>query len=36
MALDIQLRQKSECEAAGAPDPYVFEEFEILYRAQVR
>jgi hypothetical protein len=34
MALDIQLRLERECEAAGAPDPYVFEELEILYRAR--
>ena len=33
-ALDIQLRLERECEAAGAPDPYVFEELEILYRAR--
>ena len=33
-ALDIQLRLEHECEAAGAPDPYVFEELEILYRAR--
>ena len=33
-ALDIQLRLERECEAAGAPDPYVFEELESLYRAR--
>ena len=33
-ALEIQLRLERECEAAGAPDPYVFEELEILYRAK--
>jgi len=31
-ALAIQLRLERECEAAGAPDPYVFEELELLYR----
>lgn len=31
-ALAIQLRLERECEAAGAPDPYVFEELERLYR----
>ncbi len=29
-ALDLQLRLERECAAAGAPDPYVFEELEIL------
>jgi tetratricopeptide (TPR) repeat protein len=33
-ALEIQLRLEQECEAAGQPDPYVFEELEILYRAE--
>lgn len=33
-ALDIQLRLERECEAAKAPDPYVFEELETLYRAR--
>ena len=33
-ALDIQLRLERECEVAGAPDPYVFEELESLYRAR--
>jgi len=33
-ALDIQLRLERECEAANAPDPYVFEELETLYRAR--
>ena len=31
-ALDIQLRLEREGDAAGAPDPYVFEELETLYR----
>ena len=31
-ALAIQLHLERECEAAGQPDPYVFEELEILYR----
>ncbi len=31
-ALAIQLRLERECEAANAPDRYVFEELEILYR----
>jgi tetratricopeptide (TPR) repeat protein len=31
-ALDIQLRLERECDDAGQPDPYVFEELEILYR----
>ena len=30
-ALEIQLRLERECDAAGTPDPYVFEELEILY-----
>jgi tetratricopeptide (TPR) repeat protein len=33
-ALEIQLRLERECEAAGAADPYVFEELEHLYRAR--
>ena len=33
-ALDIQLRLERECEAAGVPDPYVFDELEALYRAR--
>jgi len=32
-ALGIQLRLEVECDAAGEPDPYVFEELENLYRA---
>jgi tetratricopeptide (TPR) repeat protein len=32
-AIDIQLRLEQECEAAGEPDPYVFEELELLYQA---
>jgi tetratricopeptide (TPR) repeat protein len=31
-ALEIQLRLEREWEAAGAPDPYVFEELELLYQ----
>ncbi len=31
-ALEIQLRLEREGDAAGAPDPYVFEELEALYR----
>ena len=30
----IQLRLERECDAAGQPDPYVFEELEAIYRAQ--
>ena len=33
-ALDRQLRLERECDAAGAPDPYVHEELELLYRAR--
>lgn len=33
-ALEIQLRLERECDAAGKPDPYVFEELEALYRAR--
>ena len=33
-ALEIQLRLERECEAAGVPDPYVFDELEALYRAK--
>ena len=33
-ALEIQLRLERECEAAGVPDRYVFEELEALYRAK--
>lgn len=32
-AIDIQLRLEREWEAAGAPDPYVYEELEHLYKA---
>ena len=32
-ALEIQLRLERECEAARAPDRYVYEELENLYRA---
>jgi tetratricopeptide (TPR) repeat protein len=31
-ALAIQLRLEKECDEAGEPDPYVFEELELLYR----
>jgi hypothetical protein len=33
-ALAIQLRLEREFDAAGQPDPYVFEELEALYRAR--
>ena len=33
-AFEIQLRLERECEAAGEPDRYVFEELEALYRAK--
>ena len=33
-ALALQLQLEQACEAAGAPDPYVFEELEHLYRAR--
>ena len=33
-ALAIQLRLERECDAAGAPRPYIFEELEILFRAE--
>jgi len=33
-ALAIQLRLERECDAAGQPDPYVFEELETLYRSK--
>jgi hypothetical protein len=32
-ALAIQLGLERELDAAGQPDPYVFEELEALYRA---
>ena len=32
-ALEIQLRLEKECDEAGEPDPYVFEELELLYEA---
>ena len=32
-ALEIQLRLERECDQAGEPDPYVFEELELLYKA---
>ena len=32
-AVDIQLQLERECDEAGEPDPYVFEELEYLYRA---
>jgi len=31
-AVEIQLRLEKECDEAGEPDPYVFEELEFLYR----
>lgn len=33
-ALEIQLRLERECDAAKAPDRYVYEELETLYRAR--
>ncbi len=33
-AIAMQLQLERECDAAGAPDPYVFEELEILYRGK--
>lgn len=33
-AVEIQLRLERECEAANAPDRYVYEELEILYRTK--
>ncbi len=33
-ARDIQLRLEREFDAAGEPDPYVFEELEAIYKAQ--
>jgi Tfp pilus assembly protein PilF len=33
-ALEVQLRLERECDAAGQPDPYVFEELEALFRAK--
>ena len=30
-AIEIQLRLEKECDEAGEPDPYVFEELELLY-----
>jgi hypothetical protein len=32
-AVEIQLRLEKECDEAGEPDPYVFEELELLYQA---
>lgn len=32
-ALEIQLRLEKECDEAGEPDSYVFEELELLYQA---
>ena len=32
-ALEIQLRLERECDAAGAPDPDVYAELELLYGA---
>lgn len=33
-ALALQLRLEAECDAAGEPDPYVFEELEALYQVK--
>jgi tetratricopeptide (TPR) repeat protein len=33
-AREIQLRLERECDAAGEPDKYVFEELELIYKAQ--
>jgi tetratricopeptide (TPR) repeat protein len=33
-ALEIQLRLEKEWDEAGEPDPYVFEELELLYKAR--
>jgi tetratricopeptide (TPR) repeat protein len=33
-ALAIQVRLERECAEAGAPDPYVFEELELIYRSK--
>lgn len=33
-AIEIQLRLARECDEAGEPDPYVFEELEKLYRTR--
>lgn len=33
-AIEIQLRLEQECDAANAPDPYVYEELESLYRSR--
>ena len=33
-AMEIQLRLERECDAANAPDRYVYEELEILHRAE--
>jgi len=32
-AIEIQLRLEKECDEAGEPDPFVFEELELLYEA---
>lgn len=32
-AIEIQLQLELECDKAGEPDPYVFEELELLYKA---
>lgn len=32
-AIEIQLRLEKECDESGEPDPYVFEELELLYQA---
>jgi tetratricopeptide (TPR) repeat protein len=33
-AIEVQLRLEQECDAANAPDPYVYEELELSYRSQ--
>lgn len=35
-ALTMQLALEKECDEAGAPDPYVYDELELLYQAQDR
>lgn len=32
-AIEIQLQLEKECDEAGQPDRYVFEELELLYQA---
>jgi hypothetical protein len=33
-SLEIQLHLERDCATANAPDPFVFEELETLYRAK--